>query len=52
VQGYTAGDDLKQKFTGYERDGETGLDYAQAGTFYTQLPAISSNTIRSFLLLA
>jgi RHS repeat-associated protein len=28
-QGYVA-DSIRQKFTGYERDGETGLDYAQA----------------------
>ncbi len=28
-QGYVV-DSLKQKFTGYERDSETGLDYAQA----------------------
>lgn len=27
--GYSS-DDLRQKFTGYERDGETGLDFAQA----------------------
>ncbi len=27
--GYTA-DTIRQKFTGYERDNETGLDYAQA----------------------
>jgi RHS repeat-associated protein len=30
-QGYPPPDDkVRQKFTGYERDGETGLDYAQA----------------------
>jgi RHS repeat-associated protein len=29
AQGY-AGDNIRQKFTGHERDGETGLDYAQA----------------------
>ena len=33
VTGYAASDDLKQKFTGYERDMETGLDYAQARYF-------------------
>jgi RHS repeat-associated protein len=33
IAGYTATDDLKQKFTGYERDIETGLDYAQARYF-------------------
>jgi RHS repeat-associated protein len=31
-RGY-AGDDVRQKFTGYERDAETGLDYAQARYF-------------------
>ncbi|HEX7958118.1 MAG TPA: LamG-like jellyroll fold domain-containing protein, partial [Pyrinomonadaceae bacterium] len=29
-QGYSAADGLRQKLTGYERDNETGLDYAQA----------------------
>lgn len=29
-QGYGVSDGLRQKFTGYERDAETGLDYAQA----------------------
>jgi len=29
TQGYT-GDSVRQKFTGYERDNETGLDYAKA----------------------
>jgi RHS repeat-associated protein len=29
TQGY-AGDNVRQKFTGYERDTETGLDYAHA----------------------
>jgi RHS repeat-associated protein len=30
AQGYTMSDDVRQKFTQYERDTETGLDYAQA----------------------
>ena len=30
AQGYTASDGVRQKFTGYERDVESGLDYAQA----------------------
>ena len=30
AQGYSQGDCWKQKFTGYEKDTETGLDYAQA----------------------
>jgi RHS repeat-associated protein len=29
-QGYTVSDNVRQKFTGYERDSESGLDYAQA----------------------
>ncbi len=32
-QGYGAADNVRQQFTGYERDGETGLDYAQARYF-------------------
>jgi RHS repeat-associated protein len=30
AQGYSAADNVRQKFTGYERDGETTLDFAQA----------------------
>src|SRR2546423_2650237 len=30
TQGYSAIDNVRQKFTGYERDAETNLDYAQA----------------------
>ena len=30
AQGYGAVDNVRRKFNGYERDGETGLDYAQA----------------------
>ena len=30
TQGYGASDNVRQKFTGYERDNETSLDYAQA----------------------
>jgi RHS repeat-associated protein len=47
-QGYAA-DCWRQKFTGYERDGETGLDYAQArmyanvqGRFTSVDPLLSS----------
>jgi RHS repeat-associated protein len=29
-QGYTINDNLRQHFTGYERDGESGLDYAHS----------------------
>lgn len=30
AQGYSASDGIRQKFTGYEADGETGLNFAQA----------------------
>jgi RHS repeat-associated protein len=33
AQGYGAVDNVRQQFTGYERDGETNLDYAQARYF-------------------
>jgi RHS repeat-associated protein len=33
TQGYAGNDGVKQQFTGYERDGESGLDYAQARYF-------------------
>jgi len=33
AQGYAATDGVRQKFTGYERDAETTLDYAQARYF-------------------
>lgn len=33
AQGYSGGDNVRQKFTGYEQDAETGLDYAQARYF-------------------
>ena len=32
-QGYSFTDNVRQKFTGYERDGETGLDFAEARYF-------------------
>lgn len=32
-QGYNAADNVRQKFTGHEHDGETGLDYARARYF-------------------
>lgn len=51
VPGYAATDDLKQKFTGYERDSETELDYAQAryfsniqGRFTTPDPLLASGS--------
>lgn len=33
---------MRQKFTGYERDGETGLDYAQARYYASQLGRFTS----------
>jgi RHS repeat-associated protein len=51
AQGYT-GDDVRQQFTGYERDDETGLDYAQAryyasmqGRFTSVDPSMRSASI-------
>ncbi|HYE12952.1 MAG TPA: RHS repeat-associated core domain-containing protein [Pyrinomonadaceae bacterium] len=48
-QGYGQVDNVRQKFTGYERDVETGLDYAQAryygnstGRFTSPDPLLSS----------
>jgi RHS repeat-associated protein len=35
-QGYSAVDNVRQKFTGHERDGETGLDFMQA-RYYSPL---------------
>ena len=47
--GYSGGDGVRQQFTGYERDNETGLDYAQAryysstaGRFTTTDPLMAS----------
>jgi RHS repeat-associated protein len=52
AQGYSAGDNLRQQFTGYERDNETKLDYAQAryyasmqGRFTSVDPLQSSGTL-------
>lgn len=33
IDGYASGNDIRQKFTGYERDQETGLDFAQSRYF-------------------
>ena len=51
-QGYIQADNIRQKFTGYERDGETGLDYAQAryysnvqGRFISVDPLLSSGEV-------
>jgi RHS repeat-associated protein len=47
-------DSVRQKFTGYERDGETGLDFAQArmfgsgvGRFTSPDPLLSSGRVES-----
>ena len=47
--GYSGGDGVRQQFTAYERDNETGLDYAQAryfsstaGRFTTTDPLLAS----------
>ena len=49
AQGYASGDGIRQQFTSYERDSETGLDYAHAryynsieGRFATVDPLIAS----------
>ncbi len=54
VQGYAGNDGVKQQFTGYERDGESGLDYAQAryfsskhGRFTSVDPLTASANIKS-----
>jgi RHS repeat-associated protein len=41
AQGYV-GDDVRQQFTGYERDDETGLDYAQARYYSSGLGRFTS----------
>ena len=52
--GYTAADSIRKKFTGYERDSESGLDFAQAryynsshGRFTSVDPLTASATIRN-----
>lgn len=53
-QKYSTNDNIRQKFTGYERDNESGLDYAQAryyssqhGRFTSVDPLTASATIRN-----
>ncbi|MFV0387896.1 MAG: RHS repeat domain-containing protein [Pyrinomonadaceae bacterium] len=41
-QGYTYGDSTRQKFTTYERDNETELDFAQARMYSSRLGRFSS----------
>lgn len=50
--GYTGSDGTRQKFTLYERDGESGLDFAQgryynstAGRFISADPVLSSSSV-------
>jgi RHS repeat-associated protein len=50
--GYPGGDGVRKQFTGYERDGETGLDFAEArmysitlGRFITSDPLMASAII-------
>lgn len=52
--GYGSDDDIRQQFTGYERDTESGLDYAQAryynsrhGRFTSADPLTASATIKN-----
>jgi len=40
--GYSAADNLRQKFTGYQRDTESGLDFAQARYHSSQLGRFTS----------
>ena len=54
VSGYGAMDGIRKQFTGYERDTESGLDYAQAryynsrhGRFTSVDPLTASATIRN-----
>jgi RHS repeat-associated protein len=54
AQGYGGGDSIRQKFTSYERDNETNLDYAKArmfgsglGRFTSPDPLLSSGRIQN-----
>ncbi len=42
VAGFTANDRIRQQFTGYERDGESGLDFAQNRYFSARLGRFTS----------
>lgn len=41
-QGYSQLDNIRQKFTGYERDNETGLDYAEARYYSSTMGRFTS----------
>lgn len=52
INGFSSMDNIRQKFTGYEKDNETGLDFAQAryygnsnGRFTSPDPLLSSGNI-------
>ena len=54
TQGYAGNDGVRQQFTGYERDAESGLDYAQNryfaskhGRFTSIDPLIASVSIKN-----
>jgi RHS repeat-associated protein len=53
AQGYSGGDAVRQQFTGYERDTEAGLDYAQARYFssiqgrFTSVDPLAASTAPS-----
>jgi RHS repeat-associated protein len=42
AQGYGGQDNIRQKFTGYERDAETDLDFAQARMYQSKLGRFTS----------
>jgi RHS repeat-associated protein len=42
AQGYSKVDNVRQKFTSYERDGETGLDFAQARMYASRMGRFTS----------
>ena len=54
AQGYTSADEVRKQYTGYERDDESGLDFAQAryynsshGRFTSVDPLTASATIKN-----
>lgn len=49
IPGYATSDNTRQKFTGYERDAESGLDYAQARYYSNQQGRFTSVALRGSL---